>query len=966
MFKTRIWQWMGWLLLAASCRLVAAEPEARPNIIFLLADDHRYDQLGCAGHPILQTPHIDALAEAGVRFDRAYVTTPICAASRASIFTSLHERTHGYTFRTPPLARPYCRDAYPAVLKAQGYRTGFIGKFGIGVERGVTESWFDFFRPLTRSPYFKKMPDGSLRHTTELCGDLALEFLKTSARDNRPFCLSISFNAPHAEDADKQMQYPAPYAVATMYEDVEIPGPRLADPDIYASQPELLKRSLNRVRYYWRWDTPEKYQKNIRGYYRMISGIDRVVGRIRRELKRLGLADNTILIYSGDNGYYLAQRGFAGKWSHYEESLRVPLIIYDPRRPRPEHSVVSAFVLNIDIPATVVSLAGIELPKGYQGRSLVPWLEGQQPDHWRTHFFCEHLMEYPIRIPEWEGVRTERWKYARYFESSPAQEFLHDLKADPEELRNLAGEESYRGELERLRKLCVRERQRLEAARDEGAGDSAKGRPSRQAATSSAQGKAQPKKASPAKKKTAQTERTSRGSKRSKRAPHRSEQPPNIVLIISDDQGWTDYGFMGHPIIRTPRLDQLARESLTFARGYVPTSLCRPSLMTMITGLYPSQHGVTGNDPALPGHLRGKAARRDAAYLATCQRLTEKVRALPTIPRLLESEGYVSFQSGKWWEGPYRNGGFTHGMTHGDPRRGGRHGDLGLKIGREGLEPIFAFIDEARKAGKPFFLWYAPFLPHAPHTPPERILKRYRRKGRPESLARYYAMCEWFDETCGELLDYLDTHGLRNNTLVLYVCDNGWIQQTPERNVPKGWKSHFAPKSKQSPYDGGVRTPILVRWPGHIRPRRHPGLASSVDLFPTILEAAGVRLPEAPDGLQYPGVSLLKVADGRRRTPHQAVFGEIFAHDIADLDDYRKSLLYRWGIRDDWKLILKFSGTIGRYRRVHAWMSSKPELYDLAADPHEREDRAEKYPDVVADLQKALETHFAKVGAPAR
>ena len=904
-------------LLLTLTGLSAAAAEKRPNIIFFLADDQRYDQLGCAGHPVLKTPHIDSLAASGVRFERAYVTTPICAASRASIFTSLYERTHGYTFRTPPLARRFTRDAYPAVLRRSGYRTGFIGKFGVGVQPGVLSEWFDFYRPLNRNPYFKKMPDGTLRHTTELCGDLATEFLRDSARHGQPFCLSISFNAPHAEDSDKQNQYPAPYAVSTMYEDVEIPGPRLSDPEIYESQPELLKRSLNRVRYYWRWDTPAKYQKNIRGYYRMLSGIDRVVGRVRRELKKLGLADNTVILYSGDNGYYLAQRGFAGKWSHYEESLRVPLIIWDPRAKKSAPQVVSAPVLNIDIPATLLDLAGIDAPGIYQGRSLLPLVRGAVPKDWRKHFFCEHLMEYPVRIPKWEGVRTERWKYARYFEQSPPYEFLHDLKSDPDELTNLADDPNHSQQLAQLRKLCDDERRK----------------------------------------------RTQAGAK-----PAAPQPSPNIVLIISDDQAWTDYGFMGHPVIQTPRLDQLARESLTFKRGYVPTSLCRPSLMTMITGLYPSQHGVTGNDPAIPAHLRGKTARCDPQYLERCRRLASKVKHLPTIPRLLQQKGYLSFQSGKWWEGPYANGGFTHGMTHGDPRRGGRHGDRGLKIGREGLQPIFDFIETARNEEKPFFIWYAPFLPHTPHTPPERLLKKYQRDGRPEALARYYAMCEWFDETCGELIDYIDTHGLKNNTLVLYVCDNGWIQRTDQSQVPQDWRSRFAPKSKQSPYDGGIRTPIMVRWPGKVRPRMHPGLASSIDLLPTICDAVGIDLPEFQRSDRsksaLPGVSLLKVARGQRPTPHTHVVGEIFAHDIADIADYRKSLLYRWGIQDDWKLVLKFSGTIGRYGAVHRWISDSPELYDLAADPHERENRVARYAEVADRLARVIEQEFERAGAP--
>ena len=197
--------------------------------------------------------------------------------------------------------------------------------------------------------------------------------------------------------------------------------------------------------------------------------------------------------------------------------------------------------------------------------------------------------------------------------------------------------------------------------------------------------------------------------------PQHAVAPPNILLIVSDDHAWSDYGFMGHPVVRTPSLDTLASEGMLFTRGYVPTALCRPSLATILTGLYPHQHGITGNDP--PG---GAAAMVDPARRAA---LVDVFRRNRTLPALLAGKGYVSFQSGKWWEGRPQDSGFTAGMTHGDVTRRGRHGDDGLTIGREGLQPIYDFIDSA--GGKPFLVWYAPMLPHTPHTPPARLLKKY-------------------------------------------------------------------------------------------------------------------------------------------------------------------------------------------------------------------------------------------------
>lgn len=427
--------------------------QSRPNILFLLIDDQRNDTLGCAGHPIVQTPVIDSMAKEGVRFENAFVTTSICAASRASLFTGLYERTHQFTFNTKPLANQFMNNSYPVLLREAGYHTGFIGKFGVEVEDYNPHTFFDSYTPLFRWKYFKKQQDGSKRHLTELVGDYAVEFMN-SVPENIPFCLSLSFNAAHAEDADKEDHYPWPKAVDVLYDDIEIPEARLSNPEIYESQPEFLKESLNRIRYFWRWDTPEKFQKNMKAYFRMISGIDHVIGRIRKELKKIGQADNTVIIYMGDNGYYMGDRGFAGKWSHYEQSLRVPLIIFDPRLPKEKRGrVLDQMALNVDVPKTILELCDVDVPETYQGRNLEPLVNQEPLQTWRHDFFCEHLMEEPV-IPKWEGVRDERYVYARYFEQDPVYEFLHDLKMDPDQLQNFARDPNYKKVLEKMQKRC--------------------------------------------------------------------------------------------------------------------------------------------------------------------------------------------------------------------------------------------------------------------------------------------------------------------------------------------------------------------------------------------------------------------------------------------------------------------------------------------------------------------------------
>ncbi|MEM7700199.1 MAG: sulfatase [Verrucomicrobiota bacterium] len=414
-----------------------------------------------------------------------------------------------------------------------------------------------------------------------------------------------------------------------------------------------------------------------------------------------------------------------------------------------------------------------------------------------------------------------------------------------------------------------------------------------------------------------------------------ADQPPNIVLILSDDQAWTDYSFMGHPQIETPHLDKLAERSAVFRRGYVPTGLCRPSLMTLATGLYAHQHRVTGNDPS---HELAHPEKQAVRYKQLRSDLIANIDRVPAIPELLGKSGYLSHQSGKWWEGNYSRGGFTHGMTRGFPEPGGRHGDDGLKIGREGMAPVLDFIDASVEQEKPFYVWYAPFLPHTPHNPPKELFDKYAALVESDHVARYYAMCEWFDQTCGELLDHLDAEGLSENTLVVYVCDNGWIQREEGRG--------YAPRSKQTPYEGGVRQPTMYCWPGTIPAGdRGDQLASSIDIVPTMLAAAGIEIPEA-----MPGLDLLPALKSGTPSPRQQVLGEGFAHDIADLENPEASLLYRWVIEGKWKLLLTYDGALGRYASSHPRAERRPQLFDLLADPHEEKNLAADHPDVVARL----------------
>lgn len=442
------------VLLAALLIALPVSAEDPPNIVFFFTDDQTSSSLGCYGNSVVQTPTIDGLAAGGVRFENAFVSQSICWVSRTTILTGLTGRSYG-TPGNPELARPDAVETlYTDLLRGAGYRTGHYGKWHAKMPKGwKAEDHFDEFEDIGRNPFYKKMPDGTLRHETDLIVDKGIEFVKNQP-EGKPFALNLWFNACHAEDSDRRPgigHFPWPQSADGLYEDTVLDRPRLDDPAIFEAQPDFLKTSITRERYFWRWNTEEKYQTNLRAYYRMVTGIDNAIARFLAALEVAGLADNTIVVYTADNGYHMGNRGFAGKWSHYEESLRVPLIVHDPRVPDSERGkVTDAIALNLDLPSTFLDWAGVEIPERYQGASLEPIVAGDAPADWRTESFHEHFAV-RNRIPAFEGIRRADFKYVRYFDHGN-HEFLHDLKADPDELVNLAGDPDHRETLEEMRK----------------------------------------------------------------------------------------------------------------------------------------------------------------------------------------------------------------------------------------------------------------------------------------------------------------------------------------------------------------------------------------------------------------------------------------------------------------------------------------------------------------------------------
>lgn len=425
--------------------------ENRPNIIFILTDDQRWDALGFAGNEFIHTPEMDRLAKEGIFFENAFVTTPICAASRASILTGTYERTHGYTFGQGEIKQQFIDQSYPELMKGSGYHTGFFGKFGInysGFESlfDVGENYDRLDRYKDRRGYFYKTIGSDTVHLTRYTGHKAIEFIQKVPED-KPFMLSISFSAPHAHDPAEE-QYYWNREFDSLYESILFPEAPLTSQEYFEAQPSYVREGENRIRWYWRFDTQEKYQRSMKGYYRMISEIDQEIKLIREELVNQGKDQNTIIILTSDNGYFLGERQLAGKWLMYDNSLRIPLIIHDPRSNQIRK--VKDMVLNIDIAPTIFNLAGLEIPKLWQGLSLAGFLKENLPEFNREYFICEHLWQVDI-IPPSEGLRAEKWKYFRYI-NDPQHEELYHLESDPLEKNNLAFNPAFRNQLLELKK----------------------------------------------------------------------------------------------------------------------------------------------------------------------------------------------------------------------------------------------------------------------------------------------------------------------------------------------------------------------------------------------------------------------------------------------------------------------------------------------------------------------------------
>ena len=448
------------ILMILSLGLQATE---KPNIIFLFTDDQSYKAMGCMGNDEIKTPHMDKLGAEGVIFDRHYNTTAICMASRACTMTGMLEYKAGCNFNHGSMTQDKFMKSYPVLMKKAGYYTGFAGKFGFPVTAEATTSikhhtyallpvdLFDDWAGGTDqtkyatadNQYIKQYAD-KYPHSTRAYGAWSGDFMKKATASGKPFCMTLFFKAPHLP------HIPDPFFDA-LYEGVTFSKPPnfgQKNGDHLAKQAKLGRQYLSYKKKYKYFD---QYNEVKRNYYQLISGVDYAIGMIRKNLEAQGLAENTVIILTSDNGYSEGTHGFSGKCLPYEEPSRAPLIIFDPRDAH-AGTRVATITAGIDMAPTMLEMAGVSIPENIDGKSLVPLLKGKTK---KVHDSLPLMQLFGSAPTRSLALVTDEWKYIYWAfedgEMKAAEELFH-LSKDSLEMTNLASSPEHQHKLEEMRK----------------------------------------------------------------------------------------------------------------------------------------------------------------------------------------------------------------------------------------------------------------------------------------------------------------------------------------------------------------------------------------------------------------------------------------------------------------------------------------------------------------------------------
>ncbi|MFC1614512.1 sulfatase [Gemmatimonadota bacterium] len=415
-----------------------------PNVIFFMTDDQRWDGLSRAGNPYFKTPNLDRIANEGAYFTNSFVTNSLCGPSRATCFTGKYSHNTGVKLNE----RYFPRDQ-ETILEAagkNGYRTAFVGKWHNkpwGRDRKL-DYYFGFkYQGLYHDPLIRENDGEDKKYqgwVEDILADKTIDFIKRNK--DEPFFICHWFKTPH-QNCDPAERH------KDLYKDVKFERPSTFDTD-YAGKPRAVREADMKIGGTGSTSYVQDFDEFMRNYYRVLTGVDENVGRILDLLDEMGLAENTIVLFTSDNGYFLGEHGFFDKRLMYEPSLRIPLLVRYPKAIKPG-TVIDEFALNVDYAPTLLDYAGITVPEDVDGRSLRPLLEGREVPDWRQDFLYEYYA-----YPDWhyvrpnKGVRTRKWKYIHYYDFPRDEYELYDLENDPEEVHNLVEDPRYADVVESL------------------------------------------------------------------------------------------------------------------------------------------------------------------------------------------------------------------------------------------------------------------------------------------------------------------------------------------------------------------------------------------------------------------------------------------------------------------------------------------------------------------------------------
>ena len=924
----------------------------RPNIIFLLADDQNVSSVGCYGNDEVQTPQMDRLAKEGIAFDRHYNTTAICMACRATVMTGLYEYRTGTNFSHGNMKADTWKKSYPILLREAGYFNAFAGKFGFLVDgKGLCKDDFDLwgggpsqtnYKTATNpsmAAYAKKYP-----HSTLSYGAFGRDAIRAAKKAGKPLLLSISFKAPH-RPVSPDPKFDHVYA-----------GKKFTKPANYGREAgkHMSKQSKQGRQYprFKEWNYDKNYDEVMAKYYQQVYAIDVAIGMMREELEAQGMADNTVIIYTSDNGFICGAHGYGSKVLPMEESSRVPLIILDPRSSNAGKQLRSESLTgNIDFAPTILELAGLPVPENVDGTSLVPLLKDPTTDIRQQMAF---INVFPPLSTSSLTVLTKQLKYTYWWFSNdkmkPTEE-LFDLKADPLEMTNLAQVEDSAPQLETMRKrydnelenwkqkaVPYNDYQRFGVLFDRTIPNAEKAKNKR---------RTDPKK--PSKKQPNKKNATNSAAKK---------KSPNIVLIMADDLGWKDLHCYGNENVDTPNLDRLAKQGLFFTDAYSAAPVCTPTRAALMTGESPARLNITNHAGGHPPNFQ-----LPGTDLMTPIWLRHLPLERVTIAEQLKKAGYATGFVGKWHLSNRRPSKSDPNKTPTEPELRAEHQGFDINIGgcRFGGPPSYFspykipnlkgksdgeylpdrcadecidFIKSAKAKGDPFFLCWWNYSVHYPFQAPKDLIAKYeKRTGPGVENPTYAAMIEGMDTSIGKLLDSIDEQNLSEDTLIIFTSDNGpFDANVKPLRAEKGYL-----------YEGGIRVPMMVRWPGRVKAgQRTAKPVITMDIHSTILEVANLK----PDSTNTPdGVSLLPLFEDESKFDRESIY-----FHYPNYAFHKKNRLGS-AIRS------------GDYKLIKFYDNDSVELYDLGKDISESRNLANEMPEKANQLRADLEKWLEKTNA---